>query len=190
RRTERDRADDAVAPRRRAAGKKRGRDEVEPHRWIAGGERAIAPALIARHESGGEFLCAAELRDLRRPGAAPMVLEDRVDGQAWTEGEREQKEDRGARGEAKDSALERKADGTGSDHRDGIDPDRDVEMIVDEGERRPIAEKEAVARAIEQAACPKIDARQQDQSAAEQQEASGEPQGASHHIAFCKRRRI
>src|SRR5882724_2046390 len=67
---------DPLPPRR--AYQEGERDEVEPHRRMAGGERAVALAFSCRDERRGEGVAAAELGHLARPGAAPMILEDRV----------------------------------------------------------------------------------------------------------------
>src|SRR5690242_3013269 len=66
---------------------------------------------------------------------------------------------------------------------------------MDEAEQGQIAEEEAIARAIEQAAGPEVDARQQDQPAAQHEEAATEPEPcldfvSTHQRALSKRWRI
>src|SRR5277367_966725 len=66
------------------------RDEIESDRRIPGGERAIARALIAWHESRAKRLVATEGGNLCRSGAAPMVFENGVDGKTRAQRERQQ----------------------------------------------------------------------------------------------------
>src|SRR5579862_5305126 len=82
-------AGDPPVPPTCRGGKQRDRGEIKAHRRIAARERAIARALIGGHKSAGEFFVATEFRHLHRASAAPMILEDRVDGEAWSQGQSE-----------------------------------------------------------------------------------------------------
>src|SRR6185437_6095547 len=64
-------------------------DEREAERGVARAERAVAVALLRRHQGGGELLVAAEGDDLRGSRAPPMVLEHGVDQKTRTDREGE-----------------------------------------------------------------------------------------------------
>src|SRR5665213_1986129 len=87
---QRDRAADGETPALWHGHEEAERDEIESGRRIAGREGAVARALIAWHEGGGEALVAAELTDLRWPRPAPMILKQRVDDEPRPHRQRDQ----------------------------------------------------------------------------------------------------
>src|SRR6185437_16697384 len=98
-------------------------DQREPQCRVAGDKGAIARALVGRKRRRGELRGAAERLDLRRPGAAPMVLQHSIDEEAGTERRRQRDEDERARVEPPNLAAAGERDRTGDDDR--ADPPRD-----------------------------------------------------------------
>src|SRR6266851_5102227 len=71
-------------------------DQREAERSMARAERAVTLALARRNESRGELSVAAELDDLGRPRAPPMIFEDGVDEKAGAERKRKDKVESGS----------------------------------------------------------------------------------------------
>ncbi len=121
-----------------------------------------------------------------------MILEDRIDGEAGPQRQREQQVERGSdiepqHGTPRDHRPEQRGAEDDDETDDGI-----REIVMSEAEGRPIAEEEARAGAIEQRARPEIDGRKEDESAAGYEKGATEPEDSPVHLEFARsmRRRI
>jgi len=151
-------------------------DEREAERGMAGAERAVPIALARRNKGRGELLVAAELDDLRRPRASPLLLEDAVDQQPRTESKGEGEIDRRPGVAAEQRPLAEIMASGGRDDKQRESPGDEGCAAEEEAYRRRIREEEAAARAIEQGAEPKIDLRQRGEQ--QQRRAAGEDEDA------------
>ncbi len=151
-------------------------DEREAERGMAGAERAVPVALVRRNKGRSELLVAAELDDLRRAGASPLLLEDAIDQEPGPESEGEGEIDRRSGVAAEQRPLAEVMASGGRDGKQRESPGDDGCAAEEEAYRRRIGEEEAAAWAIEQGAEPQINLRQHGEQ--QQRGAAGEDEDA------------
>ena len=143
-------------------------EEAEQHGRMARDEGAVVVALVAADEGRGELLGAAELGYLRRPRAAPIVLERRVDEQPRPEREHQHEIEDGGDAESERPAPPDRSHAEQDDEDADQDRRQDADALVEEPREDAALEEEARVGPVEEPGRPDVDAGKQPEDEADE----------------------